>query len=75
MSTYKDRQVAWIDFFRGKRHHIEGVDTAPIYEGRIKLLEDVKKGEEVRFAVWEKTKEGVTGGSMFSGKVIKTVQE
>lgn len=74
MSNFKDKQVGWVDFYHGRRFH-DGITTAPVFEGRIKATEDIKKGEEIRIAVWSKTKDGVTGNEMFSGKALKTIQE
>lgn len=69
---YKEKRVGYIDFYHGKRFN-EGSNTAPIFEGRIKLTEALKKGEEVRIAVWPKVKEGVTKDEMFSGHLVVSV--
>lgn len=74
MSNYKDKQVGWIDFYHGRKFN-DGVSNAPVFEGRIKATEDIKKGEEIKFSVWPKTKDGVTGGEMYSGKIYKTIKE
>lgn len=74
MSNFTEEQAGWIDFYHGKRFN-EGHDNAPIYEGRIKLTRDLKKGEEIRVAVWPKVKKGVTKDEMFSGKVSVGIVE
>jgi hypothetical protein len=69
---YKDKRVGYIDFYHGKRRS-EGVVSAPIFEGRIKLTENMRKGEEIKIAVWEKVKEGVTKDEMFSGNLTISI--
>ena len=70
------KTIGYLDGFINRKFHESGGDLKyPALDIRLKVTQDIKAGEIIHVALFQQTKEGVTGNVAYSGTIYREIKE